>query len=210
MRKWLSENRHALLMLYMLFYLLAFFTIDRLPLEHHIIRCPLDDCIAFNQYMLLPYALWFVWFPGWLLWFLFRAPREFIRLALVMFTGMSISLLIYLIWPNGIELREEITGTDLCSRLVGLIRAADTPYGVCPSIHVSTITAIALSVHGSSRAELTAPVRCAVYFITLLICWSTMAIKQHSIVDVAAGMLLSLILYLIFNLTVNKGHETIH
>lgn len=210
MKKWLAENRHALLLLYLPFYMLVFFVIERIPAQYHIIRCPLDQLIPFNQYMILPYCLWFPWFPGWLLWFLIKDRDEFIRLALVMFTGMSVSLLIYLFWPNGIDLREEITGADFCSQLVRLTRILDTPYGVCPSIHVSTITAIALSVHGSRLREQGSPMRLLVYAVTLLISWSTMAIKQHSIVDVTAGALLSLVLYLIIDRLLKQKHETVH
>ena len=195
MLNWIKTHKYSLLLLYLPVYLLAFFIIDKLPLDHYIIRCPLDALIPFNQYMIIPYAIWYFWFPGWLLFFLLRSREEFIRLALVMFSGMTISLAIYVIWPNGIDLREPITGTDVCSKALMMIREADTPYGVCPSIHISTITAIMLVMKDSKLPELTPTARgyCAV--ITLLIAWATMATKQHSIVDVICGALLSAALY---------------
>lgn len=193
--KWIKEHPYCLLLLYLPCYLAAFFIIDRLPLEHTIIRCPLDELIPFNQYMIIPYAVWYAWFPGWLLYFLLKSREEFIRLALVMFSGMTISLLIYVVWPNGIDLREPITGTDICSRALMLIREADTPYGVCPSIHISTITAIMLVIHDTKLPDFTPTVKGYCLVITLLIAWATMATKQHSIVDVAAGAALSAVLY---------------
>lgn len=198
MLKWIKSHQYSLLLLYLPVYLIAFFIIDQLPLQHFIIRCPLDELIPFNQYMIIPYAIWYAWFPGWLLFFLLRSREDFLKLALVMFSGMTISLLIYVVWPNGIDLREPITGNDICSKALRLIREADTPYGVCPSIHISTITAIALVMKDTKLPDFTPTVKgyCAV--IALLIAWSTMATKQHSIVDVAAGAALSVVLYAVY------------
>ena len=198
MRNWIKTHRYSLLLLYLPVYLAAFFVIDGLPLQHYIIRCPLDALIPFNQYMIIPYAIWYAWFPGWLLFFLTRSKEDFIKLAAVMFSGMTISLLIYVIFPNGIDLREPITGTDICSKAVSLLRKIDTPYGVCPSIHISTIAAIALVIKDTKLPDFTPTVKGYCTVITLLIAWSTMATKQHSIVDVAAGALLSVLLYFIY------------
>lgn len=194
---WLREHPYSLLLLYLPVYLIAFFVIERLPAaQYHIIRCPLDRLIPFNQYMIIPYGIWYAWFPGWLLFFLLHSREEFLRLAAVMFTGMTLSLLVYVVWPNGIDLREPVTGTDLCSKAVVLLRETDTPEGVCPSIHISTITAVWLSVAHSRLPVLRRrAARGLCLLMTLLIAWSTMALKQHSVVDVIAGALLSVLLY---------------
>ena len=189
--KWIKEHPYCLLLLYLPCYLAAFFIIDRLPLEHTIIRCPLDDLIPFNQYMIIPYAVWYAWFPGWLLYFLLKSREEFIRLALVMFSGMTISLLIYVIWPNGIDLREPITGTDICSRALILIREADTPYGVCPSIHISSTVAVGIVTVRSKLFARRRWVKVLMVAECLAMCWATLVLQQHSVLDVAAGAALS-------------------
>ena len=189
--KWIKEHPYCLLLLYLPCYLAAFFIIDRLPLEHTIIRCPLDDLIPFNQYMIIPYAVWYAWFPGWLLYFLLKSREEFIRLALVMFSGMTISLLIYVIWPNGIDLREPITGTDICSRALILIREADTPYGVCPSIHISSTVAVGIVTVRSKLFARRRWVKALMVAECLAMCWATLVLQQHSVLDVAAGAALS-------------------
>lgn len=195
---WIRSHRYSLLLLYLPLYVIAFFAIERIPVDHYyIIRCPLDDLIGFNAAMVIPYAIWYLWFPGWLFYFLLKSREEFIRLALVMFTGMTLCLVTYVVWPNGVDLRESITGTDLCSKAVALIRSVDTPYGVCPSIHISTITAIMLVIRDTKLPDFNPTVKGYCLVITLLIAWSTMALKQHSIVDVAAGAALSVVLDLI-------------
>ncbi|HIU88461.1 MAG TPA: hypothetical protein IAB10_06000 [Candidatus Avilachnospira avistercoris] len=198
LKQFISTYRYSLLLLYLPLYLAAFFIIDNIPAEHYIISCPLDEFIPFNQYMIIPYAIWYAWFPGWLLFFLLRSGEEFKRLAVVMFSGMTISLIIYVVWPNGIDLREPITGTDVCSSMLKLLRSVDTPYGVCPSIHISSIMAIALVIQDSKLPVFTDTAKAYCIVIALMIAYATMATKQHSIVDVAAGALLSVVLYYIY------------
>lgn len=214
MLKYLQQHKYLLLLLYLPVYLIAFFTIDKIPADHYVIRCSLDSLIPFNEYMVIPYALWFFWFPGWVFFFAYQtvryerqqgtegrkedAVRDFVKLCIVMFTGMTLSLITYVVWPNAIDLREPLLSDNLCARAVELIRAADTPYGVCPSIHISTIVTEALVIRDSRLPVLTPSVRIYSYIITAMITWSTMAIKQHSIVDVIAGALLALLLYMIY------------
>ncbi len=214
MLKYLQKHKYLLLLLYLPVYLIAFFTIDKIPAEHYVIRCSLDSLIPFNEYMVIPYALWFFWFPGWVFFFAFQAVkaerqtdgrdrceeavRDFVKLCVVMFTGMTLSLIIYVIWPNAVDLREPLEPDNIFKCAVKMIRAADTPYGVCPSIHISTIVTEALVIRDSRLRVLTPSVRVYSYIITAMITWSTMAIKQHSIVDVIAGALLALILYVIY------------
>ena len=59
---------------------------------------------------------------------------------------------------------------------------------------ISTIAAIMLVIGKTKLPDFNPTVRGYCLVITLLIAWSTMAIKQHSIVDVAAGALLSVLL----------------
>ena len=211
-RELIKNNKYLLLLLYMPIYLAAFFIIDNLNVDHYIINCSLDSLIPFNEWFIIPYSLWFIWFPGVAAFFLWHslkknkdAKADFIKLCIVMFTSMSISLIIYVIFPNGIALREPIERTNIAAELVKLIRAADTPYGVCPSIHVATIVAEALVIKDSRLKAVNRGLKYFSYLVTLLIMYSTMAVKQHSIVDVAAGAVLAAVIYLIY--TIPRGAE---
>ena len=168
MPEFLKQHKYLLLLLYLPVYLITFFTIDKIPAEHYVIRCSLDRLIGFNEYMVIPYALWFFWFPGWVFFFAWQALKEdlklreegageeahparsdFVKLCVVMFTGMTLSLIIYVVWPNAVDLREPIPRDNLFAKAVEMIRLADTPYGVCPSIHISTIVTEALVIRDS-------------------------------------------------------------
>ena len=219
-RRLIADNKWLLLLLYFPVYLVAFFMIDKIEADHHVIVCALDEAVRFNEFFVIPYALWFFWFPGVLLLFAAVALRpyfkrdpsgkeisdgvharaDFIKTCIVMFTSMTISLIIYVVWPNAVDLREPIERDNIFAKTVEMIRAADTPYGVCPSIHVATITVEALSIKDSAVSLLVRKEKIAAYMITLLIAYSTMAIKQHSIIDVIAGALLAAVLYLAYRL----------
>ena len=232
MLTFLNKHKYILLILYLPLYLIAFFTIDKIPADHYVITCPLDKLIPFNEYMVIPYALWFFWFPGWVFFFLWKALEtdgvfssgtgkvpgpaacnpardDFVKLCTVMFTSMTLSLITYIVWPNAVDLREPVTASNLCARAVLMIREADTPYGVCPSIHIATIVTEMLVIRDSRLSVFSPTVRWYSYIITGLITWSTMAIDQHSIVDVAAGALLAYILYRIYTAAV-KRRESAH
>lgn len=219
-RRLIADNKWLLLLLYFPVYLVAFFMIDKIEADHHVIVCALDEAVRFNEFFVIPYALWFFWFPGVLLLFAAVALRpyfkrdpsgkeisdgvharaDFIKTCIVMFTSMTISLIIYVVWPNAVDLREPIERDNIFAKAVEMIRAADTPYGVCPSIHVATITVEALSIKDSAISLLGRREKIAAYMITLLIAYSTMAIKQHSIIDVIAGALLAAVLYAAYRL----------
>lgn len=63
-----------------------------------------------------------------------------------------------------------------------------------PSIHVSSTVAVHLTICHAASVRNKKPIRTLSWIVTILICLSTMFIKQHSLVDVLCGWILSLIL----------------
>ena len=76
------------------------------------------------------------------------------------------------------------------------------PPNVCPSIHVSSTVAVYLTICHAASVRNKKPIRTLSWIVTILICLSTMFIKQHSLVDVLCGWILSLILDEIVNVWV--------
>lgn len=189
----------AFALIFFLFYFAGFFGLERLVSQpKYILYCGLDSLIPFNEWFIFAYAAWFVLIPWALITLLIRDRRNYFYLCAVMFSGMAISLLIYLLFPNGVQLRPEtIAGDNIAARLVQLIWAVDTSTNVCPSIHVSTTVAIFFAVARSRvwrRRSLVVGVCGAV---AVLICLSTMFLKQHSAIDVLCGATLTLLLHLL-------------
>lgn len=197
-KKWIPEHKYCYAMLYMIFYLVVFFTLDFTVTPKYIIHCRLDDVIPFCEYFAIPYAIWFPAFILALLLYMYYDKEEFQQLWFIMFTGATICFLIYIILPNGLELRVDIPNRNLLCMFLNILWNVDSPANVCPSLHVSTSIAIALvtarSGHFKGKRRIW---QVLVILLMILICISTMFVKQHSAVDVFCGAVLSAALYVI-------------
>lgn len=205
--KLLRDKYFALLALLLLAYLLLFFTLDFASESEffssrprQIIHCSLDDLIPFNEWFAIPYFLWFAAFPGSLLFFMLLDKRDFADLCIVIFGGALFCFAVYLFWPNGLELRPTTTADNLLCRLMQLVWLVDAPNNVCPSLHVSISCGIALVSWHSAKLRAHLGLRLTVAALMLLICISTVFVKQHSVLDVLAGTVLSLTIYLLLGL----------
>lgn len=178
-------------------YLLLFFGLDMAVKEpRFILHSPLDDMIPFNEWFTVFYFLWFPIFPGSLLAFLLLDKADFWELCFVVFTGAIISFAAYIWLPTGLELRPEVLPRDnFFSRLMQFIWLVDSPRNVCPSLHCSISAAIALVTCRSRSLQGRTLLKAAVAAVMLLICLSTMFVKQHSVWDVFVGVGMSLLLF---------------
>lgn len=188
------EKPHSKFLLYYVFYLITFFTLERVTKPKYILHCALDDMIPFCEWFLIPYALWFLILFGAPVYFLLTDRRDFLKLCFIMFNGMTFCFLVYLIAPNGLNLRTEVTGDNLLCDIARLLYTVDTPTNVCPSIHVASSVAVDLVVQRSRRLKKRYGFRAASFLLMGSITLSTMFLKQHSVIDVVCGIALSLVL----------------
>lgn len=201
---WLREHRYGLVLLYLPLYLSVFGFLELYPHgEFHLIDFPLDRLIPTIPVFFIPYALWWLLFPGSIAYFyLFGEKRDFLKLCFILFTGYTVCLLTYFIYPNGISIREPLLGRDVFSLAIGLLRSVDISQNVCPSMHVSSTVAIFFTVKDAK--DVPKAWKWRVSILSLLIILSTVFIKQHSLVDVFFGILLSYLLYLIWKLEISS------
>ena len=71
----------------------------------------------------------------------------------------------------------------------------DTATNVLPSIHVFNSVAMCVAFRESDRLKNSRMVQRVSFTVTVLIILSTMFVKQHSVIDVLAGLFLSYIAY---------------
>ena len=96
MKQLLYQYRHALAFLYLPFYMVCFIYLEnRNTKDYHVIEMKLDNFIPFNEWFIIPYLLWFAYIAITVLYFFFTNKRDFFRLCLFLFTGMTICLMIY-------------------------------------------------------------------------------------------------------------------
>lgn len=192
-----------ILPVYGLIYMLAFRFLEKniaAPGSFHLIHCPLDDRIPFVEFFVIFYLSWFIYMTLAYGFFMFvnKDAREFHLMFALTSIGMTIFLITSAVWPNGLDIRPTTFPRDnVFVTLVKYLYSKDTPTNVFPSIHVFNSLAVYLSARSCRMLQS----HRIVYRITgiwaLLIILSTAFVKQHSLYDIFAGIILCLVLYMI-------------
>jgi hypothetical protein len=149
------------------------------------LETPLDTALPFLAPFVLFYVLAFVqWGLNYLL--IARDSKELCyRFAFGNIIAKLICLFFFVFFPTTLA-RPEVTGTDLCSRLVRLIYTFDPPVNLFPSIHcLESWCCIRASflLKKSNRTY-----QAATLIMSLGVFASTLFIKQHVIADVFGGI----------------------
>lgn len=193
----LEKNKHACLLLYLMIYFPWFHHLEKTVTTHfHVIHVALDDYIPFCEYFIIPYLLWFAYVAWSVLYFYFKNKDEYFRLCGMLFSGMTIFLIVSTIYPNGHYLRPVyFDHNNIFIQMVKMLYAADTPTNLFPSIHVYNSIAVNIAVWHSSNFKEKKWVRFGSSILMVLIILSTMFLKQHSVFDVVTGIVLSVFMY---------------
>ena len=102
----IEKNKHGFLLLYFLIYLPWFGHLEKTVTTHfHVIHVALDDMIPFCEYFIIPYFLWFGYVAWSMGYFYLKNKDAYFRLCAMLFTGMTIFLIVSTIYPNGHYLR---------------------------------------------------------------------------------------------------------
>ena len=194
------KYKHAWVLLYFFIYAPWFSYLEKtVTTKFHEVHIKLDDYIPFVEVFAIPYFLWFAFIFVTVAYFFLKDKKEFYRSTAFLFIGMTICLIIYSIWPNGQALRPDLTtiGRDnIFIDIIASLYKTDTPTNVCPSIHaynsIGACIAIFHCEHLKNKRYVTVPT----VILAILICLSTVFLKQHSFFDVICAVVLSCIMYL--------------
>lgn len=192
------KYRHAWVFIYVLIYLPWYMYLERTVVtEYHIMHTWVDDIIPFNEYFIIPYFIWFIYVASVLMFFFFRDVDEFYRFGLYLALGMSISLFICQIFPNGTELRPVNLDPhkNIFTYLVSFIYKTDTNTNVFPSIHVYNSIATHIAIVKSKYFYNNTVVKLLSFVIMFSICLSTLFLKQHSALDAVGAVVLAYFIY---------------
>ena len=190
------EFEHIKLLLFWPLFGIAFYCLERVfNMNYHVVYCALDDKIPFCEYFLIPYWFWFVFLIGIQIYsFFFDVPtfKRYIRYTIISYT---LTLLIYIIYPTSQELRPvAFARNNIFTVAVKGLYQFDTNTNVCPSLHVIGSMAVYFAAR-KSRVFGSLPWRIAFFVMTVLISVSTVFLKQHSVIDIAAAVVLGLAVY---------------
>ncbi|MCU6697095.1 phosphatase PAP2 family protein [Laedolimicola ammoniilytica] len=193
MKAFFQKYKHAWVLLYAFLYLPWFFWLEsRANLPYHVIHVWLDDKIPFVEYFIVPYLLWFVYVAAVFLYLFFKGTKqEFYRYCAFLFTGMTLFLVISTIYPNGHLLRPtEFPRHNIFTFAVQILYQTDTPTNIFPSIHVFNSIAAHRALVNNPRLGRNRLIRDASLVLMVSIILATMFLKQHSALDVMAGIVL--------------------
>ncbi len=180
---------HLLLLLgWVGYFILYFLTENLIPAQNcHVIHSPLDDIIPFWEVFLIPYVFWYLLIVISLGYFALYNIENFKRLQTYIIITQVVAMAVYIIYPSCQNLRPaEFPRDNFLTDCVGLIYAFDTNTGVCPSLHCAYSIGIA-SVWLREK-DVSKLWKGFIVLAVILICLSTMFIKQHSAVDFFAAL----------------------
>jgi membrane-associated phospholipid phosphatase len=170
------------------YFCLYFLTENLIPAEKcHLIHCKLDDLIPFEETFLIPYVFWYLLIVISLGYFALYNVESFKKLQTYIIITQIVAMLVYILYPNYQNLRpREFANENFLTDCIRFLYDFDTNTGVCPSLHCAYSIGIAsvwLREKDVSRLW-----KGFIVIAVILICLSTMFIKQHSAVDFFAAL----------------------
>ena len=182
----LSEQfRHLLYLLYWPVFGALFYFVEHLydvP-GYYPMYSPLDDLIPFCELFVIPYLFWFVYLVFQHVYgALYDIPnfKWLMRYIIITYSG---ALIVYFIFPNCQLLRPaEFARDNFLTRFMAGFYDFDTNTNVFPSIHVMGSLAV---MSAGLQAKPFQKTGWRIFYIVwaVLICASTVFLKQHSILD---------------------------
>ncbi len=200
-----EKYKHILLLLFWPVYGVLFTFTERayerimkmVGLDYYPVKCDLDSIIPFNEFFLIPYMFWFlniVLVLGYTLFFdtsCFKSTMKFFMITYLC------AIFIYFIFPTEQNLRpSEFIRDNFLTDFMREFYQFDTNTNVCPSIHVmGALACLASTFHAKHLDKLC--IRIPSVIMAILICASTVFLKQHSVIDVIAALPICAVAYLI-------------
>jgi len=200
----MKKYRMILTVAYTTVYLWWFSFLEKhITTNYHVMHCRLDDLIPFNEWFIFAYMFWFIYIAVTMIYMVLDAD-EYVRYTMFLATGMSLSLLICQLFPNGTApgFRPAVDAAkNWPSSIVAFIYRTDTCTNVFPSIHVFNAIGTHIAINRSRHFADRPGIRKFSLVAAILICVSTMFVKQHSLIDVTGGCILS---YFVYHLVYGK------
>lgn len=197
-KKWAYQYKHFLLVSYYFISQIWFMYCEKTVVPKFYMESRWDAYIPFVKVFVVPYLIWFAYMAAGFLYLGLKSKRDFYRLCLFMFGGMTICYILYMVFPNAQRLRPLVVeGNDVFARMIRHIYSTDTSTNVAPSIHVLNSLAVHIALIHAPSLKKNILAKTASLTTAFLIISSTVLIKQHSIKDVFWSFVLASVLYVV-------------
>ena len=189
--------------IYMVVYMPTFFWVE--GLDHggnfHIIHTAIDDMIPVIEVFIIPYALWLPYLCAGMIAIAIRSRKISRKTSYMLMTGMTLFIIISLVYPNMLELRAAIPDRqNIFLDMIAYLHSIDTPTDVLPSLHVYDALVVAAGMHLAFKEKKALLISSDI--LVFLIVLSTMFIKQHSIIDVISAIVMFIPVFIIICLVI--------
>jgi membrane-associated phospholipid phosphatase len=173
-------------------YLPAFYWLGHRPLSYHIVGIPFDHVIPFNEWFIIPYLGWFVFMAVGILYMYVTDTDETYQLAATLIIGMVLAVTVYLVFPNKVLLRPEVTPRDNpLTTLTLLVYHIDSEGNALPSVHVYNTVVLTVALLRTPRFRRHRWLAAASMGVAGLIILSTFFVKQHSVLDALVSLIMA-------------------
>lgn len=163
---------------------------------YHVMHVALDDLIPFNEAFIIPYLLWFLYVAGAITWFFFHDKNGYYKLCTFLFVGMTISLLVCTLYPNGTNFRPVINPNEnILTYLVSALWHIDPCINVFPSIHVYNSIGVHIALCENDQLKKNRSLILTSGILMTAICLSTVFLKQHSVIDGIGSLLMAVVIH---------------
>jgi len=181
-------------------YMVLFYLIRLIKVEKYLYPSMAFDLkIPYIGIFVVPYLSWLIWMPFIWLYTLFQDEKLFKKISYMMLLSMSLYLVFSLICPTALELRPTLLNCkDIWCRLTTFLYSLTPETYVFPSLHVHhSLVALYAIYHGKDKLFQNKYFKLFGLIWTIMICLSTVFVKQHSMIDAGGGALLFLIILMI-------------
>ena len=192
-----DQFKHIKLLIFWPIFGILFTYVERFhPVDkYHPIYSPLDDYIPFLEIFVIPYMFWFIFLIGMLIFTGLYDIVCFEKMMKFIIITYTIALITYFVYPNCQLLRPIAFERDnFLTRFMAGFYKFDTHTNVCPSIHVIGSLAVMFAAwHGKYFRSIAWKISFGI--VAVLISVSTVFLKQHSIIDIFAALIVCAFAY---------------
>lgn len=218
MRNFWFKYKHAVpLILYAAFYITWFMDLERRVTSNYtVIHMKVDNYIPFCEVFIIPYLLWFAYVAAVVVYLFFADKKDYYRLCIFLFTGMTIFLIVSSLFPNGQHLRPAVFPRDnIFTQMIGTLYKTDTATNIVPSIHAYNAIGAHIAIAKCQKLRGKKLIQTGSFILSLSIILSTVFIKQHSAFDVITACLMAIVLYTLvyaidYSMQGSKGYQRRH
>lgn len=158
-------------------------------------QLPIDQHIPFISGFIVFYSLWYPMLIAVGLYLLLRDQAGFRRYMYFLALSFFLSILIWILIPNGQDLRPIILPqSSIFTPIFTFLYRIDTNTNVFPSVHVIGSLGAMFAVLCCERLRTKRLLRLGTVVLAGLICLSTVFVKQHSALDLVGGIVLAVAL----------------